>query len=83
MTVTDLLAALKPAGYVHVWVRNFSGDGSFTSLRLHKTELIEVLKKLPRDATVTPFTVQDQSYTNPYGNRVVAQNVFLWPEDPR
>ena len=92
-TVGGLLAALKPAGYVYAWVeRAYARRDQFESpiwydkpYRLHKTELIDDLRKIADEwgsgSPVAPYYVQDATYIQgkgtTYERRIVRRNVYI------
>lgn len=87
-TVADLLAALKPKGYVDAWVyitRTEGGSAVAHRVRLHKTDLIDDLKKLTADMPAR-FQIREWTYANvnrnPPGVRWRARWITIGTDDP-
>lgn len=85
-TVRDLLAALTPAGIVEGWVpATIVGPGASVKhrFRLHKTDLIAELKKLPADREAR-FRILEWTYTrgSNVNQRWRARSVWVGGDGP-
>ena len=83
-TIGGLIAALRPAGWVYLWGLPLYGipapAASHTwydkPCRLHKTDFIDALKKLPPEARSAPYYVTEHAYKRGSYD-VTARNVYV------